>query len=167
MRSYPDCIGHRRCPRGRNNIGRAFCRAYEQCLNDFVARELRKGRSISATREVLQSICPKDSDFACLRRIARVAAGLGCYFGRKAVDSAIKQSTIRDDCEPELEAREVRRAFGVYGRVPTLAKSGPVGRTRGQNFNGSASSGQGSSEISEGNVGHALGDVRVVPLVGG
>lgn len=131
MISHPECLGHKRCPKGPNNCDRSYCRFFDTCLDQLVVRGLEKGKSITSIRMILHSVCPNISDFFLLRRVGRVAAQNGYKFGRKAVDSAIVRSDIKDHCEPLLEASEVRIAFEVYGRVDTYEKSVSLGLTGG------------------------------------
>jgi hypothetical protein len=144
-----DCLGHKRCPKGPNNSNRQFCRFYDTCLDRLIERGLEKGKSITSIRMILQSVSSNISDFFLLRRIGRIALENGYKFGRKAVDSAIEKSEIKDDCEPLLEASEVRRAFGVYGRGSEPAKSMSLGLTVDQNFKTNAFSEMGPTSTSE------------------
>lgn len=126
----PECFGGKRCPKATNNRGRVWCSQYDACLNDLVLKELVRHRSPKTIASYLRGfLC--DSDYLILWRIGTVASTNGYLYGRKKVDNTIDASSIAEDGESaSFEAREIRRAFCVFGRKGAhRARSMPRGRT--------------------------------------
>jgi len=130
MTTRPECFGVKRCPKAPNNTARVWCPLYDACLNELVLRDLVRARSPKRIAQYLRGFL-HDSDYLILWRIGTVASANGFLYGRKKVDSTIDASEIAEDGESaSLEAREIRRAFGVFGREGARrARSVPRGRT--------------------------------------
>lgn len=128
-----DCFGAKRCPKAPNNTARVWCPHYDSCLNELIHKELVRRRSPMRIARYLRGFL-HDSDFMILWRVGRVASVNGFLFGRKRIDSTIQASTICEDGESEgFEAREIRKAFGVFGRAGAhRARSVPRERTEPQ-----------------------------------
>jgi hypothetical protein len=135
----PECFGKRRCPSATDNRGRWLCPTFLGCLNEFILRQLRKGKYPHQIRKELVFDVWKDvSDYIALIRIAKVAKKNGFSFGRNKIKRAIRESRLDEDADPNLERREIRRAFDLYGtkvaspseNEERLSKKGSIGPSK-------------------------------------
>jgi len=125
----PECFGKKLCP--ANSVG---CRAFQECVDELVLRKLRMDWSITKIRLDVKDILPTWSNFIIMRRIGTVAEQNCIHFGYMSVRTAIENCNFEATAaDPELEKREIRRAFGVYGRKRSSSPNSDVGYVEPEN----------------------------------
>ncbi len=124
-----DCRGHRS---GCGDMSPFRSELPPECYldaYDFVVTNLNEGKALSQLRAEMARLYPGVSDYFLLIAIGRFATYAGFNFGWRSIKRTIEESEILGDAEGDLEASEVRRAFGIYGRGGTPSKESVLGRS--------------------------------------